>query len=130
MMSSDQFQPERDFPSRRESSPRSISGRAWVKRDLEFWHRCTLEKGSVDGITVSLDNMDELTVDFDHVSKVELEPGDLVFMQHWDGAISGIPGFVIAVKGEIVEVEFPESLYGKAERHTCFLRELRFYDDL
>jgi hypothetical protein len=129
-MSSDQFIPERDFLSKRTSSRTRISGRAWVKRDFEFWHRCTVEHDDGAVVTVSLDNMDELKVERDHVQSFELEPGDLIFVQHWDGAISGYPAFIIAVNGEAAEVEFPGSLYGKTERGMWLLRDIRIYGDL
>jgi len=104
-----------------------LSERAWVKRDLEFWHRCTVEHYDEAGVTVSLDNMEELTVAHDRVQSLELEPGDLVFIQYWEAAIGGIPAFVVSVNGELVEVEHPESIYGKRDHHTSFLRFIQFY---
>jgi hypothetical protein len=129
-MSSDQIQPERDLYARRKPSATAISGRAWVKRDLEFWHRCNIDFYGKDGVLVTLDNMDELTVPHDHVQQVVLEPGDLVFVQRWEGGIGAFPAVVVAAKGEAVEVKFPGFLYGKDERRMCLLREVRFYGDL
>jgi hypothetical protein len=100
-----------------------------VKRDLEFWQRCTIEQYGETEVTVVLDNLDELTVAPDHVETFQLETGDLVFVQHWPGSISGFPGFVVSVAGEVVDVEFPEALYGETTRRKHFLRDIRFYDE-
>jgi hypothetical protein len=129
-MSSDRIQSERSYQARRRSSRLAVGDRAWVKRDLEFWHRCTVEKHVGERVTVSLDNLDELTVEQYDVQAFELEQGDLVFYQPEYSEISGHAAFVTMVKGEVAEIEFPASLYGKAERLTCFQRNLRFYDGL
>jgi hypothetical protein len=128
-MSSDQIQPERDFYRTLRSSAPVLSGRAWVKRDFHFWYRCTIEDCLDDGILVTLDNMDEATVQHDDVKQLDLEPGDLVFVQQWNGSLSGNPAFVVALHGETVDVEYPTSLYGtlRDEVLSCLLRDLRIY---
>src|SRR5262245_691190 len=97
MMSSDQIEPERDLHTRQEHVRDAIYGRAWVKLDFEFWRRCTVDDDAGGHVAVSLDNMDEWTVAPDCVRALELEPHDLVFVQHWEGNISGYPAFVVAV---------------------------------
>ena len=59
-MSSDKIQSEDDFYRRQIAAPRldcAISERAWVKRELEFWHRCTIEDYTDAGVVVSLGYM-------------------------------------------------------------------------
>lgn len=129
-MSSDHIQPEPDWADRPRVERGRITGRAWVKCDLEFWRRCTVEADHGGSITVLLDNMDELTVPPNHVRQMELEPGDLVFVQHWEGCISGLPAFVHRVKNEAIEVDFPVELFGESKRRACTLRDLCFYMEL
>jgi hypothetical protein len=144
-MSSDKIQSEDDFYRRQIAAPRldcAISERAWVKRELEFWHRCTIEDYTDAGVVVSLDNMEELTVAPDRVSQFELEPNDLVFVRYWEqagpghpgfvreAALSGYPGFVRRVDGETVEIEYPAEFYRKTERYLHLQRDLRVYADL
>jgi hypothetical protein len=130
-MSSDQIQKERELYAKPRHEPARISGRAWVRRDLELWHRCTIERYSSTSVTVSLDNMDELTVDPDDVAQFDLEPGTPVFYRHWEGSLSGFAALVHRVKGESVDIAFPAAFYGNgATWLTTLLRELRVYHDL
>jgi hypothetical protein len=141
-MSSDQIQSEDRRQIALPPLDIAISERAWVKRELEFWHRCTIEDYTDAGVIVSLDNMEELTVASDCVSQFELEPNDLVFVRYWEGAgpghpglvregaLSGYPGFVRWVDGETVEIEYPAEFYRKTERYLHLQRDLRVYADL
>ena len=88
-MSNKQFQSEHEYYPRANAEVPIISGRAWVKRDFEFWHRCTIDHASGTAITVSFDNMDELTVNPDDVAQFDLPAGELVFVYHWTGSLSG-----------------------------------------
>lgn len=129
-VSSNQIQPERSsFPQRRSTAKR----RAWAKRDFDFWHRCTIEDESNEGITVSFDNLDEATVGHDCVREIELEQGDIVFLQHWQEAPGGSTMVVKSVNREVITSNF----FNPYERDkieedpkTCFLREVRLYYDL
>ena len=75
-MSDDRIQPERDFYRGQEYEPSPFAGaigeRAWVKRECEFWHRCTIEDYTANTVTVSFDNLDEITVPNDCVRLFEL----------------------------------------------------------
>ena len=141
-MSSDAIQPEADL-YRRQTSFNSISGRAWIKRRFEFWEPCTVEHVNAAGVTVVMDNMDELKVAHDRVQQFVLERGDLVFCRHWYGGtenfaafafsdpkgefLGGNPGFVISAQNEAVELEFP--LYTTL-RYKHALRDIFLYRDL
>jgi hypothetical protein len=131
-MSGDQFVPEADFYAHyfpRRKVRGILADRAWVKREFDFWYRCTVMDDDGTMRTVALDNLDELTVPQDHVEPFSLERGDLVFVRHWDGSPSGSPALVVSVQGETAVVEFPASLFPKKERYNFLLRELRFYAD-
>lgn len=146
-MSSDKIKPEDNFRLRRNPSFDTITGRAWVKRHLEFWQPCTVERTNAAGVTVVLDNMDELTVERGRVQQFQLEPGDLVFSRQWYGdfgripafemyssngmvGLGGIPAFVLSARNEAVELEYPEHLFGKPNRYMHPLREICLYRDL
>ncbi len=120
-----------------------MSGRAWIKRRLEMWEPCTIEHVDAAGVTVVMDNMDELKVDHDRVQQFTLERGDLVFCRGWYGGtenltayalsekrgelLGGNPGFVISAQNEAVELEFPLFTH---LRYTHALRDIFFYHDL
>jgi len=53
-----------------------ISGRAWIKRRFELWEPCTVEHVNAAGVTVVMDNMEELTVDHDCVKQFDLDKMD------------------------------------------------------
>lgn len=129
-MSSDQIQPEPDLQAPREASYGAVTGRAWVKRELEFWHPCTVEHTDASGITVITDNMEELTVSHDRVRQFILGPGDLVFCHQWQGGLGGVPGIVVSAQNEAVELEYAKELFGQAIRYMHPLREICFYDKL
>lgn len=141
-MSNDGFQPERKvLPRRRSYSIRP--GRGWVKRNFELWEPCTIERANAAGVTVVLDNMDELTVDHDRIGQFSLEPGELVFCRRWYGGtdklagyslseqksemLGGNAGFVVSTHGEAVELEFP--LYDTL-RYMHSLRDICLYRDI
>jgi hypothetical protein len=110
IMHEDAIQPERAPLPRRPVPELTLSGRAWVRHDLDFWERCTIERCGAAGVTVVLDNMDERTVSPDDVEQFDLEPGQLVFV-HGTAGIGGTPGFVVSVAGESLQVEFPQSWF-------------------
>ena len=146
-MSDDRIQSERDFYRGQEYEPspfaEAIGERAWVKRELEFWHRCTIEDYTATTVTVSLDNLDELTVPTACVRQFDLETGDVVFVRYLEWAPTGHPGFVregvlggyaglvSRVNGETVEVNYPALFYRRAAQHYWhLLRDVRVYHDL
>jgi hypothetical protein len=88
-MSDDGIQSERTFWRKQKSSAPAFSGRAWVKRDFDLWQRCTIEDCAGTTVAVVLDNMDELSVMADDVKQFDLQPHDLVFIQHWNDAAGG-----------------------------------------
>jgi hypothetical protein len=129
VMSSEPMEPELDIRIKPTTSTR-LSGRAWVKRDMELWHRCTIERYTGAGVQVAMDNMDVLIVSPDCVAQFDLEPGTLVFWQHWDNSLSGYPAYVVSVQGEAVEIDLPDCFHGRAaHRDGCLLRDLRVYCD-
>ena len=129
-MSSDRIQPERKWHDERRPSTPELVGRAWVKRDLDFWHPCTIEGYTSTGVTVAMDNMDELTVGFDDVAQFEIEPGQLVFRHHWEGSLSGDAAFVVSIQNESLEIEYPACFYDRSRPGVCLTRELLLYHDL
>ena len=126
-MSDDHIIPERDYHRKRKLSHPTLSGWAWVKGDFDFWRRRNIVYDDGRNVTVSLDNMEEMTVDRTDVDQFDLERGDLVFVQHWPGSLSGFPALIVAVKAESADVGYPIFWAGGSHPHKHLLSDLRIY---
>ena len=124
-MSSDQIQRRR---KESEAFTDFLAGRAWVKLDLEFWHRCVIVFDNGPFVTVALGNLDEFTVDRDCVRQFELAAGDIVFVQQLDWGLGGTAAIVVSAKDEVAEVNFNLSMDGEGDHGKVVFRDLRAYD--
>jgi hypothetical protein len=126
-MSDDRLQPGFPAAPRRKAFGSSLAARVFAKRDFELWHPATVEYENDSGVLVVFDNMDEATVAPEDVLPVDLQVGDVVFVQRQERFLGGHPARITRVLREAVEVQYLNPLHQVADKFVEFLRDVRWY---
>jgi hypothetical protein len=127
-MSDERLQPGYPLPAHRAKLRTGISGRVCAKRDFELWQVATVEYENDTGILVVFDNMDEALLAPSDVKHIDLQVGDVVFVQRHERYFGGQPAKIAKVLREAIEVQYLNPLYLAASDKTIeFLRDIRWY---